>query len=97
MTASTLYISNLPRSATEEELALKFGRCGTVVSARIVVDTGTGSSKGFGFVEMATRAEALVAVQRLNLTSYDGRLMSVNVAGSKAAAGGAPARPPPEG
>jgi RNA recognition motif-containing protein len=75
----TLYISNLPFSATEEELSVKFGKCGTVVSARIAFDASTGRSKCFAFVEMASGTEALTAIQRLNLTTYDGRLMSVNL------------------
>jgi RNA recognition motif-containing protein len=78
--ARTLYISNLPLSATKEELLLKFGRCGSVVAAKIMLDTSTGRSKRFGFVEMASGAEALTAIRRLNLTTYDGRLMSVNLA-----------------
>jgi RNA recognition motif-containing protein len=76
----TLYISNLPLSATEKELLLKFGRCGSVVTAKIMLDAGTGRSKRFGFVEMASGDEALTAIRRLNLTTYDGRLMSVNLA-----------------
>jgi RNA recognition motif-containing protein len=80
VTRKTLYISNLPSSATEKELALKFGVCGSVVAARIMLDAGTGRSKTFGFVEMGTAAEAMTAIRRLNLTTYDGRLMSVNLA-----------------
>lgn len=76
----TLYISNLPLSATEQELLLKFGRCGSVVAAKIMLDASTGRSKRFGFIEMATGPEALTAIRRLNLTTYDGRLMSVNLA-----------------
>ena len=82
MTDRTLYISNLPPSATEEELSVKFARYGTVVSARIVFDGASKRSKGFGFVEMASGAEAIAAVRGLNLTTYDGRLMSVNPARS---------------
>jgi RNA recognition motif-containing protein len=80
MTGTLLYVSNLPSSATEAELVLKFGTCGGVVTVRIMLDTSTGRSKRYGFVEMATRADALAAIGRLNLTTYDGRLMSVNLA-----------------
>ena len=80
MNGKTLYISNLPFTATEEELSLKFGKCGRVVSADLVLDAQTGRTKGFAIVQMASGAEALTAIQRLNLTSYDGRLMSVNLA-----------------
>jgi len=80
VTGTTLYVSNLPFSATEQELGLKFGGCGSVVTVKLVLDTSTGRSKRFGFVEMASRTEALAAIRLLNLTTYDGRLMSVNLA-----------------
>jgi cold-inducible RNA-binding protein len=82
MSSSTLYVSNLPFSATEDELLMKFEKCGAVVSAKIVLDADSGRSKGFGFIEMASSAEALAAIRRLNLTTYDGRPMSVNFAPS---------------
>lgn len=74
----TLYVGNLPFSATEETLAVKFARCGTVVSVTLVKDPMTGHSKRCGYIEMATQAEAQTAVDRLNLADYEGRLMSVN-------------------
>jgi RNA recognition motif-containing protein len=80
VTGTMLYVSNLPTSATEGELAQKFGSCGPVVVARIVLDSSTGRAKRFGFVEMANREGALAAIRQLNLTTYDGRLMSVNLA-----------------
>jgi RNA recognition motif-containing protein len=80
VTGTTLYVSNLPSSATESELVQKFVTCGTVVTARIMLDTSTGRSKRFGFVEMADREGALAAIRHFNLTTYDGRLMSVNLA-----------------
>ena len=75
-----LYIGNLPRSATEEELRSKFGRVGTVESVSIATDASTGISKRFGFVEMGNAAEAKAAVTRLNMTQYDDATMSVSVA-----------------
>jgi RNA recognition motif-containing protein len=75
-----LYVSNLPHSATEESLTARFARCGTVISVRIVRDPATGYSRCFGFIEMATDAQAQTAIQRLNLMDCDGRLMSVNKA-----------------
>jgi RNA recognition motif-containing protein len=80
MIGTTLYVSNLPASATERELAQKFASYGSVVVARIMLDASTGRSKRFGFVEMANREGALAAIRQLNLTTYDGRLMSVNLA-----------------
>jgi RNA recognition motif-containing protein len=90
MTERKLYISNLPPTATEQDLAARFSSWGTVVSAQIVRDGGTGRGKGFGIVEMASVAEALRALHWLNLTNYDGRLMSVNLAGPNKLAAASP-------
>lgn len=75
-----LYVGNLPYSATEQELSDKFGACGTVESAKLITDRDTGRSKGFGFVEMGTDAEAQSAIDALNGQDYDGRPMKVNEA-----------------
>ncbi len=75
-----LYVGNLPYSATESDLATKFGESGTVDSCKLITDRDTGQSKGFGFVEMSTDAEAQAAIQSLNDTDYDGRPMKVNEA-----------------
>ena len=78
--SKTLYVSNLPISATEEELARKFTRFGTVLSVRLNRDPASGRSQRSGFVEMKTAGDAQTAIDGLNLASYDGRLMSVNKA-----------------
>jgi cold-inducible RNA-binding protein len=75
-----LYVGNLPYSATEQDLAERFGACGTVESAKLITDRDTGRSKGFGFIEMATDAEAQAAIESLDGTDYDGRPMKVNEA-----------------
>ena len=75
-----LYVGNLPFSATDQILAETFGQCGTVESAKIITDRDTGRSKGFGFVEMSSEAEAQVAIQKFNGASYEGRPMTVNEA-----------------
>jgi len=75
-----LYVGNLPFSATEHALTDTFGRYGTVQSVVIITDRNTGRSKGFGFVEMSTEAEAATAINKLNGTQYDGRAMNVNEA-----------------
>ncbi len=75
-----LYVGNLPYSATDEVLAETFGQCGTVESSKIIVDRETGRSKGFGFVEMSTDAEAADAIAKFNGANYDGRPMTVNEA-----------------
>lgn len=75
-----LYVGNLPYSATDEGLSAKFTDCGRVESARVITDRDTGQSKGFGFVEMSSAAEAQAAINTLNGADYDGRPMKVNEA-----------------
>ncbi len=75
-----LYVGNLPYSVNEQELVDKFGAFGTVESATLITDRDSGRSKGFGFVEMATDAEALKAIEEVNGTDYDGRPVTVNEA-----------------
>ena len=72
-----LYVNNLPFSATEEMLAGKFGKFGTVLSVRVNRDPATGRSQRSGFVEMKTSAEAQTAIHGLNFADFDGRPMSV--------------------
>ncbi len=75
-----LYVGNLPDSATERDLSDKFAAFGTVKSVKLVTDRGTGRSRGFGFIEMASDAAAQAAIDSLNGTDYDGRPMKVNEA-----------------
>lgn len=75
-----LYVGNLPFSATDQILTDTFSQCGTVESSKIIIDRDTGRSKGFGFVEMSTEAEALDAISKFNGADYDGRPMTVNEA-----------------
>lgn len=75
-----LYVGNLPFSATDATLSEAFSQCGTVESAKIIMDRDSGRSKGFGFVEMSTEAEAAQAISRFNGADYDGRAMTVNEA-----------------
>ncbi len=75
-----LYVGNLPFAATDQILQDTFSQCGTVESARIIMDRDSGRSKGFGFVEMSTEEEAQVAISKLNGVDYDGRAMTVNEA-----------------
>jgi RNA recognition motif-containing protein len=77
MTGQVLYVRNLPSSVTEQDLSLKFAKCGTVLSATIITDRDTGRSKGCGLIEMASEAEAQTAIQRFNFANYDGRVMAV--------------------
>jgi RNA recognition motif-containing protein len=75
-----LYVGNLPYSATDASLSDAFAECGTVESSRIITDRETGRSKGFGFVEMATEAEAQKAISMLNGADWQGRALTVNEA-----------------
>ncbi len=75
-----LYVGNLPFSATEESLGAKFAAHGTVESVKLIADRDTGRSKGFGFVEMSSDAEANAAIAALNGTDFDGRTIKVNEA-----------------
>lgn len=75
-----LYVGNLPFSATDHVLTDTFSQCGTVESAKIIIDRDTGRSKGFGFVEMSSEAEAVAAISKFNGADYDGRAMTVNEA-----------------
>jgi len=83
-----LYVGNLPYSVSEQSLQDTFGQCGTVESVNVITDRDTGQSKGFGFIEMSSDAEAQKAIQELNGSSIDGREIKVNEAKPKAPRGG---------
>lgn len=78
-----IYCGNLSYRMDDDELSAAFEPYGQVDSARIIVDRDTGRSKGFGFVEMANREEALAAIEALNGTSIGDRNMTVNEARPK--------------
>ena len=75
-----LYVGNLPYSVTEQSLQTTFSEHGTVESVKLITDRDTGRSKGFGFIEMGTDAEASVAISAMNGTDLDGRPIKVNEA-----------------
>ena len=75
-----LFVGNLSFSATDQTLLDTFSQCGTVESAKIIMDRETGRSKGFAFVEMSSDAEAATAISRLNGAELAGRAMNVNEA-----------------
>jgi len=72
-----LYVSNLPLSATEQALALKFGKFGSVVSVKLDLDEHSGKNRRGAFVVMGSQADAKRAIDGLNLSDFDGRLLSV--------------------
>ncbi len=75
-----LYVGNLGYDVTDADLSQLFGQHGTIGSATIIMDKMTGRSKGFGFVEMSTDAEAEAAINALNGRDYAGRALTVNEA-----------------
>jgi RNA recognition motif-containing protein len=78
--AKKLYVGNLTYSVSESDLDALFSQFGTVQSVQIIVDRDTNRSKGFGFVEMDTDAQAQAAIQGLNEREHDGRRLTVNEA-----------------
>ena len=75
-----LYVGNLPYTYSDDDMNRTFAEFGSVSSAKIVMDRESGRSKGFGFVEMATAAEATAAINGLHGRDLGGRGMVVNVA-----------------
>jgi RNA recognition motif-containing protein len=75
-----LYVGNLPYSITDQTLTDAFSQCGTVESAKVIMDRDSGRSKGFAFVEMSSASEAVASVNRLNGTQLDGRAINVSEA-----------------
>jgi len=75
-----LYVGNLPYAFSEHDMERTFGEFGSVNSAKVIMDRDSGRSKGFGFVEMATAAEATAAIAGLHGHDLGGRDMVVNVA-----------------
>lgn len=75
-----LYVGNLPYTVRDEDLQQSFGQFGTVTSAKVMMERETGRSKGFGFVEMASDAEAQAAVNGMNGQPLGGRSVVVNEA-----------------
>ncbi len=83
-----LYVGNLAYGVTDSQLEQLFAAHGAVQSAQVIMDRDTGRSKGFGFVEMSSSAEAESAISALNGVEKDGRAMTVNEARPKAEGGG---------
>jgi RNA recognition motif-containing protein len=77
---SKLYVGNLSYEVTGSDLQALFQSHGTVESAEVIADRDTGRSKGFGFVQMASEAEAQAAIAALNGQDHQGRALTVNVA-----------------
>jgi RNA recognition motif-containing protein len=77
---SKLYVGGIPYTSTNDDLKAHFSAAGTVVSAQIIIDKMTNRSKGFGFVEMASEAEANKAIEMFHDQEFQGRRLTVNIA-----------------
>src|SRR5712691_7263977 len=83
-----LYVGNLAFSTSSQDLQELFAAAGTVESASVVEDRDTGRSRGFGFVEMATKEEAEAAIAQFNGKEVNGRALNVNEARPRENRGG---------
>ncbi len=77
--SKSLYVGNLPFSASEDEVRELFSQHGSVLSVKLISDRDTGRPRGFGFVEMEA-ADATAAAEALNGYSFGGRALKVNEA-----------------
>ena len=75
-----LYVGNLPYSFSDSDMERTFSAFGSVNSAKVIMDRDSGRSKGFGFVEMSSAAEATAAIDGMHGKDMDGRDMVVNEA-----------------
>ena len=75
-----LYVGNLPYSVRDGDLEQSFGQFGSVTSAKVMMERDTGRSKGFGFVEMGSDAEAQAAIEGMHGQALGGRNVVVNEA-----------------
>ena len=83
-----LFVGNLSFQTTSSQLEDLFSQAGTVQSATLITDRETGRSRGFGFVEMATREEGEQAIRQFNGMEVDGRNLTVNEARPREEGGG---------
>jgi cold-inducible RNA-binding protein len=86
--STKLYVGNISFNTTNQDLNDLFGSVGTVESANVVEDRETGRSRGFGFVEMASKEDADNAIAQLNGKEIDGRELKVNEAKPREDRGG---------
>jgi len=75
-----IYVGNLASEVTEDDLKVAFEAHGEVISVKVIKDKFSGESRGFGFIEMPNKEEALAAMQALNSTELKGRYLIINEA-----------------
>jgi cold-inducible RNA-binding protein len=90
--AKRLYVGNLPYTVADDDLRSLFSQAGTVESAQVMSERDTGRSRGFGFVEMATDAEAENAIRMFDGYAMDSRQLRVNPAMAREERGGTGSR-----
>ena len=90
--AFKLFVGGLPFSTNSEELREHLGGSGNVLSATVVTDRFSGQSRGFGFVEMSTEAEARVVIEKLDGQPFEGRRLKVDKANPQPARSGGGSR-----
>jgi RNA recognition motif-containing protein len=78
-----LYVGNLSKSTTQDELNALFAQAGGVTAAEVINDRRTGESKGFGFVTMSSQSEADKAISMFNAYSFGNRDLKVSMAKAK--------------
>ncbi|MDO9548120.1 MAG: RNA-binding protein [Candidatus Marinimicrobia bacterium] len=83
-----IYVGNLPRSASEDEVRGLFTEHGTVTDVKLIKDQYTSELRGFGFIEMPEKTEALKAIQEVNGKELGGRSLVVNEAKPRESRGG---------
>jgi RNA recognition motif-containing protein len=83
-----LYVGNMSYQTTEQDVRDLFSQAGTVASVALIMDRGTGQSKGFGFVEMGSQADAQKAISMFNGYTLGNRQLTVNVARPREERGG---------
>jgi len=88
MDTMNIYVGNLPHKATEDEVRQAFAEFGEVAEVRLIVDKFSGESRGFGFVEMPSKAEAEKAIEEMNGKEFMERALNVNEARPKVDRGG---------
>ena len=83
-----IYVGNLPRSTNEDEVRALFADYGTVADVKLIKDRYTNELRGFGFIEMPEKEEALKAIQEVNGKELSGRSLVVNEAKPRENRGG---------
>ena len=78
--STKLYVGNLSFDTSREQLQTLFAEAGTVESVNVIIDRETGRSRGFGFIDMATKEESAAAIEKFNGHDFGGRALKVTTA-----------------